>query len=70
MALGINAAIVATSLAATAIVGVASAPIVTEDTAPVGAKADRLPVVAHADGYLTLETRADGVSVLKRVPLD
>jgi hypothetical protein len=71
MALGINAAIVVTSLAATAIVGVASAPIVANDGGVVVAdKRDRLPIVPRADGYVTLESRADGISVLERVPLD
>ena len=33
-------------------------------------KADRLPVVANADSYVTIETRHDGVSILKRIPVN
>ena len=69
MSLWFHSTILATSLAATVAVGLASAAIYKEssDTA---AKADRLPIAATTDGsYMTIETREDGVSVLERVPL-
>jgi hypothetical protein len=66
MSLWFHSTILATSLAATVAVGLASAAIYKElpDTA---AKADRLPIAATTDGsYMTIETREDGVSVLER----
>ena len=69
MAPWFHSTILATSIAATVAVGFASASMYVgrNDAAP---KADRLPVVADADGYVTIETRHDGVSVLKRVQLN
>ena len=66
MASWIHTTIIATTLAATAAVGIASASIYITGNTP-APKADRLPVVADANGYVTIETRHDGVSVLKRV---
>jgi hypothetical protein len=64
----IHSAVLATSLAATAAIGIASAAIYVDQPAQPVAKADRLPVMAEANGtYLTIETRKDGVSVLSRV---
>ena len=58
--------VVATVLAATIAVGMASASLLT-GTNVAAAKADRLPVIASPNGYMTIETRHDGVSVLQRV---
>ena len=58
--------VVATVLAATIAVGMASASLLT-GTNVAAAKADRLPVIASLRGYVTMETRHDGVSVLQRV---
>jgi hypothetical protein len=70
MSLWFHSTILATSLAATVAVGLASAAIYKEssDTA---AKSDRLPIAATTtdETYMTVETRQDGVSVLNRVPL-
>jgi len=65
-----HSTILATALAATAAVGLASAAMVARGHDAPAVKADRLPVVADADGYLTIETRADGLSVLQRIPVD
>ena len=62
-------AILATSLAATVAVGIASASIDLGDQRKPAAKTDRLPVVAEANGYVTIETCTDGLSVLKRIPI-
>lgn len=69
MAIWFHSTVLATTLAATVAVGLASAAIYTADSrsAP---KADRLPVVADASGYVTIETRHDGTSILKRVQLN
>jgi hypothetical protein len=66
MASWLHTTVLATVLAATAAVGLASATMVmqADEAAP---KADRLPIVANADGYMTIETRQDGVSVLNRI---
>lgn len=66
MASWLHTTVLATVLAATAAVGLASATMVltANEAAP---KADRLPVVADADAYLTVETRHNGVSVLNRI---
>lgn len=64
----IHTSIIATALVATAAVGIASASMLA--TVQPAAKADRLPVVANADDYVTIETRHDGVSVLQRIHLD
>jgi hypothetical protein len=70
MASWLHTTILATSLAATVAVGIASAAILTNaQTGPV-VKSDRLPIVADAQGYFTVETRTDGLSVLNRVPID
>jgi len=62
----LHTAVLATVFAATAAVGIASATLYINANAP-AAKADRLPVVADADAYLTIETRHDGVSILNRI---
>jgi len=70
MTLWIHSAVLATSLAATAAIGLASAAIYTDLKPTAAAKADRLPLVADAGtSYLTIETRKDGVSVLSRIPM-
>jgi hypothetical protein len=70
MSLWFHSTILATSLAATVAVGLASAAIYNEPLAT-AAKTDRLPIATTTteSAYLTVETRADGVSVLNRVPL-
>jgi hypothetical protein len=69
MKLWIHSAVLATTLAATAAVALASAAIYNDVGQP-APKADRLAVVADAGtSYLTIETRQDGVSVLSRVPV-
>jgi hypothetical protein len=66
----IHSAVLATSLVATAAIGLASAAIYTGVASTPAAKADRLPLVADSsDAYYTIETRKDGVSVLSRVRL-
>ena len=61
-----HATVVATVLAAAVAVGTASAPLLVGVNAA-APKADRLPVMTSASGYVTIETRHDGVSILKRV---
>jgi uncharacterized membrane protein len=61
--------ILATTVAATVAVGLASAAILSSGDNRSAAKADRLPVIASTN-YVTVETRGDGVSVLKRLPID
>jgi hypothetical protein len=51
-------------------VGLASAAIYTESREEVARKADLLPVVANAGGYVTVETRQDGVSILNRIRIN
>lgn len=70
MTIWLHTTILATSLAATIAIGIASAA--KYDAAGRAApKADMLPVSTEAvtdKGYVTVETRGDGVSVLARVP--
>ena len=69
MATWFHTTILATTFAATVAVGLASASMLIDGA--VAPKADRLPVVADASGYVTVETRlADGVSVLNRVQVN
>jgi hypothetical protein len=69
MTLWIHSAILAATVSAIAAVGIAGASF--DASAPVAAKADRLPLASAADEtYLTVETRRDGVSVLNRIPVD
>jgi hypothetical protein len=64
-----HSTILATSLAATVAVGLASAAMHDSTSEPIAAKTDRLPLVADAaTAYVTVEARYDGVSVLSRVP--
>jgi hypothetical protein len=70
MTLWFHSTILATSLAATVAVGLASAAIYHDTAVNVAAKSDKLEVVGEAQkSYVTVETREDGVSVLSRVPL-
>ena len=70
MSLWFHSTILATGLAATVAVGLASAAIYKESLAT-AAKTDRLPIATTTDSsYLTVETRQDGVSVLNRVPMN
>ena len=64
------AAILATPLVAAIAVGFASASTHGDADRQVTAKSDRLTVVANAAGFATVEIRGDGVSTLKRIPLD
>ena len=67
MSIWLHTAILATGIVAT--VAIASASIV--NVAPlVAAKTDRLAVVDAKTGYVTVETRSDGTSELRRVPVD
>ena len=66
MATWFHTTILATVFAATAAIGIASAALYINATAP-APKADRLPVVADADSYVTIEKRHDGLSVLERI---
>ncbi len=66
MAPWFHTTILATVLAATAAVGIASAALYINANTP-APKADRLPVVADASNYLTVETRENGTSILHRV---
>ena len=70
MASWLHTTILATSLAATVAVGLASAAILTGAHSDGVSKADRLPVTADPFHYVTVETRGDGISVLNRVPID
>ncbi len=70
MALRFHTAVLATSLAATAAVGIASAAIIVDIPEATAVKTDRMPVVVGKTAYLTIETRGHGVSVLKRIPID
>ena len=65
----IHATILATLIIATAAVGVASATIYIGGNS-VLPRADRLPVVASANRYVTVETRHNDVSILRRFRLD
>jgi hypothetical protein len=66
MATWFHTTILATVFAATAAIGIASAALYINANAP-APKADRLPVIADAESYVTIETRQDGVSILERV---
>jgi hypothetical protein len=69
MAPWFHTAILATAFAGTVAVGLASASLlITANTA--APKADRLPVLADSRGYVTVETRGDGISVLNRVQIN
>jgi hypothetical protein len=70
MSIWLHTAILATGLAATVAVGIASATIYENASNRVAAKADRLPVVGPQAAYVTVETRGDGVSELSRTPID
>ena len=73
MSLKFHSTILASTLAATLLVGFASAAIVTDRQPVAAAKSDRLPMAATAApaaDYVTVETRHDGVSELARIPLN
>lgn len=62
--------VLAVTLTAAIAVGLASAATRdVVDATPI-AKSDRLPIIANAFTYITLETRGDGMSVLQRFPLN
>jgi len=66
----LHSTIIATSIAACAAVGFASASIYSDGVADTAAKADRLPMVGDTKiDYRTVETRFDGMSVLTRLPV-
>lgn len=69
MASWFHTTILATALAATVAVGLASAAMYIGGNSA-ASRADRLPVVANATGYVTIETRHDGISVLKRIQVN
>ncbi len=75
MAIWFHSAVLATTLAASAAIGIAGAAVYSDHT-DISGKSDRLPIAARcdgacaplpADGFITVEARADGVSVLTRV---
>jgi hypothetical protein len=65
-----HSTIIATSLAACAAVGLASASMYSGVGDGSAMKTDRLEVTSNSavTGYRTIETRMDGISVLSRVP--
>lgn len=65
-----HTAILATCVAATVAVGLASAAAYNDDRYPVAKKSDRLTTVAVnvSSPKVTVEHRADGMSILTRVP--
>ena len=70
----LHTAILATSLAATIAIGLASAAVYEGVPAAAAPKTDRLAVAASADrfaaaGFVTVETRGKGVSILNRIPV-
>ena len=69
MANWVHSTILATTLVATVAVGVASASLFlgVDRAAP---RAARLPVIADARAYVTVETRQNGGSILNRIQLD
>lgn len=70
MTLWFHSTILAVSLAASVAVGLASASVYKDAGSEAAAKTDRLPVIAEADTtFMTVETRADGMSVLSRLPV-
>lgn len=69
MALWFHTTIVATALAATVAIGLASASMYIGGNSAVP-RADRLPVVANASGYVIIETRHDSISVLERIQVN
>ena len=68
----IHTAILATTLVAALAVGIASASpqFTPRSETNLAAKADRLPVDVTVDGYVTIETRGERLSNLRRVPID
>jgi len=62
----LHSVIIATVVAGTVAVGVASAALTLGDN-NAAEKADRLPVVADAANYVTVEQRSTGVSTLERI---
>jgi len=70
MSLSFHSIILATVVAATVAVGVASAALYVGAGNTVSGKADRLPLFAgSASAYVIFETREDGGSSLNKVPL-
>jgi hypothetical protein len=74
MTIWLHSTILATSIAATIAIGIASAAKY-EAGATVAPKGDMLPVAsetmaAPTGGFVTVEERGDGVSVLARIPAD
>ena len=62
----LHSVIIATVVAGTVAVGVASSALTLGDN-NAAEKADRLPVVADAANYVTVEQRSTGVSTLERI---
>lgn len=72
MTIWLHTTILATSIAATIAIGIASAAKY-EATSAAAPKADPLavaPANVNSGDYVTVEERGDGVSVLARVPAD
>lgn len=73
MTIWLHTTILATSIAATIAIGIASAAKYDAGTS-VAPKGDMLPVATEMapgkTGYVTVEQRGDGVSVLARVPAE
>jgi hypothetical protein len=70
MSVPFHSIVLATVVAATVAVGVASAALYVGADSQVSGKADRLPLFAgFASAYVTFETSEDGGSLLNKVPL-
>ena len=69
MTLWFHSTMIATTLAVTVAVGLASAAIYSDAATRLAAKADRLPVAETDQTYFIIESRKDGVSVLTRFPM-
>jgi hypothetical protein len=69
MTLWFHSTILATTLAATVAVGIASAASYSDAAPGIAAKADRLPVPEMDRSYHIVESEKDGVTVLARFPV-
>jgi hypothetical protein len=70
MSARLHSIILAITSVATVAVGIASASTFGVFSEPVATKTDRLPMLFDPTAdYVTIETRKDGVSLLRRVPI-
>ncbi len=68
MAIWFHTAVLATTLAATAAIGLAAAAVYANPV-EVSVKADRLPLDATEGRFITVENRSSGVSTLVKMPV-